>query len=406
MPRTVKALTHSEIANLKPKKAVYDVTDSKNLIVRIMKSGDKYFYFRYNRPYTNKRNNISLGQFPYFSLQQARKKRDELQGVLLSGLDPAIYLQEIEARERNAAENTLRKLAERWHAKKQQEMTATALERNYRRLQRVLFPAFADVPIDKIQPYAVIEQIKAHYSNEWHAIKQLITTINQIMKMAVNLGLIEFNRCQNLLAMFTKPQGQNLPTVHYSELAEMLENIQKTKPCPLTYSLLQFQLLTMVRPTEARGAKWEEIDLKNKIWTIPAERMKGRKPHSVPLTEHALKVLENMKPFTQNSPYIFQGKHTYKTQPMHKGALNDLFKKAGYTGRQVAHGLRGLTSTLMNERLLNPVVIEMNLAHKVGTSVSLAYNKAEYLDERRKTLEMLADFAKEQGLFNYGLTTL
>lgn len=405
MPRTVKALTHSEIANLKPKNVIYDVTDSKNLTVRIMKSGEKYFYFRYNRPHSKRRNNISLGQFPYLSLQQARKKRDELQGVLLSGLDPAIYLQELEARERNAVENTFQRLAERWHEKKQKEVDAVALERNYRRLKRVLYPAFANVPIDKIAPYAVMDEIKKHYSTEWHAIKQLITSINQIMRMALNLGLIEFNRCQNLLQMFTKPEGKNLPAVHFSEVPKLLADVQALKPCPLAYSLLQFQMLTMTRPTEARKAKWEEIDQDGKMWHIPAERMKTRKPHSVPLTAQALQVLEHLRPLTGNSPYIFNGKRN-NDQPVNRDCVNELFRKAGYKGEHVAHGFRTTASTMMNEKLLNETVIEMNLAHSVGNAVSRVYNRAEYIEERRKTLEIWANFCQESGLFAYGLTEI
>lgn len=398
MARTVKALTHTEINNLKPRKPAYDVTDSQNLIVRVMPSGEKYFYFRYNRPSNQKRNNISLGQFPYFTLQQARQKRDELKAVLSSGADPAFYLMEQKAREKYATENTLQKLAERWREKKRGEVIAYSLNRDYRRLERVILADLGHLPIDKITPHLVIETIKKHYDGEYHAIKRLMTAINQIMRLAMNLGLIEFNKCQNVLEVFPKPKGKNHPAVHYTELKQLLTDFHHGNPDPLTLGLFQFQLLTMTRPSEARRAEWREFDLDKAVWNIPAERMKTREAHTIPLTPQALRVLKNLQPFTGAGRYVFQSKHS-NGKSVHKGSVNDFLHAIGYKGKQVAHGLRQIGSTLLNDNLFSFNVVETNLSHKVGNAVSQAYNKADYLAERKKSLQFLADFCEENGLF-------
>ncbi len=158
-----------------------------------------------------------------------------------------------------------------------------------------------------------------------------------------------------------------------------------------TRCLIEWQLLTLVRPSEASGARWAEIDLYAKLWTIPAERMKAKREHIVPLSPQALEILEVMKPISAHREHVFPSRNDPK-QPMNSQTANAALKRIGYGGKLVAHGLRAIASTAMNEAGLNSDVIEAALAHIEKNEVRRAYNRSTYLERRKELMSWWGNF--------------
>ncbi|MBZ4768297.1 tyrosine-type recombinase/integrase, partial [Salmonella enterica subsp. enterica serovar Typhimurium] len=223
------------------------------------------------------------------------------------------------------------------------------------------------------------EPIKARGALE--TVRRLVQRINEIMIYAVNTGLIDTNPASGIGMAFEKPKKQNMPTLRPEELPKLMRSLIMSNLSVSTRCLIEWQLLTRVRPSEASGARWVEIDLDAKLWTIPAERMKAKREHIVPLSPQALDILEVMKPISAHREHVFPSRNDPK-QPMNSQTANAALKRIGYGGKLVAHGLRSIASTALNEAGFNPDVIEAALAHSDKNEVRRAYNRSTYLLKR------------------------
>lgn len=201
------------------------------------------------------------------------------------------------------------------------------------------------------------------------------------MIYAVNTGLIDANPASGVGMAFEKPKKQNMPTLRPEELPKLMRSLVMSNLSVSTRCLIEWQLLTLVRPSEASGARWAEIDLDAKLWTIPAQRMKAKREHIVPLSPQAIEILEVMKPISAHREHVFPSRDDPK-QPMNSQTANAALKRIGYGGKLVAHGLRSIASTAMNEAGLNPDAIETALAHSEKNEVRRAYNRSTYLEQR------------------------
>lgn len=180
---------------------------------------------------------------------------------------------------------------------------------------------------------------------------------------------------------FEKPKKQNMPTLRPEELPKLMRSLIMSNLSIPTRCLIEWQLLTLVRPSEASGARWAEIDLNTKLWTIPAERMKAKREHVEPLSPQALELLEVMMPISAHREHVFPSRNDPK-QPMNSQTANAALKRIGYGGKLVAHGLRSIASTALNEAGFNADVIEACLAHSERNEVRKAYNHSTYLEQR------------------------
>ena len=202
------------------------------------------------------------------------------------------------------------------------------------------------------------------------------------MDFAVNTGRLEMNPLTRINSAFKSPSLVNLPSITPEELSPFLHALYKANLRVTTRKLILWQLHTMVRPSEASGAEWNEIDFEKKLWIIPAARMKKRKSHSIPLSEEALQIINSMLPISGHRTHIFVSERNPR-QPMNPQSANMAIKRMGYGGKLVAHGMRSLASTALNEKGFDPQIIEKALAHEDRNSVRAAYNRAEYIEERR-----------------------
>lgn len=229
-----------------------------------------------------------------------------------------------------------------------------------------------------------LEPIKARGALE--TVRRLVQRINEIMIYAVNTGLIDANPASGIGMAFEKPKKQNMLTLRPEELPKLMRSLIMSNLSVPTRCLIEWQLLTLVRPSEASGTRWAEIDLAAKVWTIPPERMKAKREHIVPLSSQALEILEVMKPISAHREHVFPSRNDPK-QSMNSQTANAALKRIGYGGKLVAHGLRSIASTALNEAGFNPDVIEAALAHSDKNEVRRAYNRSTYLNKR---IELMA----------------
>jgi integrase len=202
------------------------------------------------------------------------------------------------------------------------------------------------------------------------------------MTHALNTGILQHNPLSGIRSAFSAPKVTNMPTIKPDELGKLMKDISYASIKLVTRCLIEWQLHTMTRPSESAKAEWSEIDLDNKLWVIPAERMKMRLEHKVPLTEQAMEILERLKPITGHRKHLFPS-HIDHKRHCNVETANKALIRMGYKNRLVAHGLRALASTTLNEQGHDPDVIESALSHVDKNEVRRAYNRSEYLERRR-----------------------
>ena len=241
-------------------------------------------------------------------------------------------------------------------------------------------------------------------SGKLETIKRLCQRINEIMFYAVNIGLIEANPAVKIKDAFESPTKGQMPTIKAQELPEFMQALAMARIELQTRCLIEWQLLTMTRPNEAVGVKWQEIDFNNCLWIIPAEKMKMRREHTITLNKQAMALLSIMKPISGHREHIFPSLKPPFSTPMNSQTANMAIKRMGYKDKLVAHGLRALASTILNEQGFDPNVIEAALAHVDSNSVRRAYNRAIYLEKRRIMLDWWGDFVEQASKGNVSLS--
>jgi integrase len=383
MPKIAKPLTGTEIKNAKPKNKEYTLFDGAGLTLRVTPKGSKLWLFNYYRPFTKKRANLSLGSYPSISLTEARNKRAEYRELLAKEIDPKEYLEEQSIRNKEAHSNTLKHVAAQWLEVKKTSVSAPHANDTWRSLELHIFPDLGNVPIHKIKAkntIAVINPIAKKGSLE--TVKRVCQRLNEIMTYSVNSGIIDANPLAGIYKAFGSPEKKHMATIRPEQLPELMKRISRASIKYTTRCLIEWQLHTMVRPSEAAGTRWEEIDLKNKLWHIPAERMKKKRPHTVPLSPQSLEILEEMKSISGHREHVFPADRNPRSHA-NPSTANMALKRMGYGGVLVAHGMRSLASTTLNENGgFEPDVIESALAHVSGDETRAAYNRAEYLQRR------------------------
>lgn len=386
MARTTRPLTNTEVLRSKATDKDLTLHDGDGLFMVVKTTGKKLWRFRYQRPATKQRTMMGLGAFPALSLADARRLRANYLSLLANGIDPQTQAEQATEQQQIALDSIFSTVASNWFTLKQASVTPDYAKDIWRSLEKDVFPAIGEIPVQEIKARKLVEAlepIKARGALE--TVRRLVQRINEIMIYAVNTGLIDANPASGIGMAFEKPKKQHMPTLRPDELPNLLRSLSNSNLSVLTRSLIEWQLLTLVRPSEASGAQWEEIDFDLKLWTIPAERMKAKREHTVPLSPQSLDLLERIKPLSAHREHIFPSRNNPK-QPMNSQTANAALKRIGYGGKLVAHGLRSIASTAMNEAEFNSDVIEAALAHYDKNEIRRAYNRSVYLEKRKKLM--------------------
>lgn len=396
MARTTRPLTNTEVLRAKALEKDLTLHDGDGLFLIVKTSGKKLWRFRYQRPATKQRTMMGLGAFPALSLADARGLRADYLALLANGIDPQIQAEVAEEEQKIALDSIFSTVAANWFKLKSKSVTSDYAKDIWRSLEKDVFPAIGETPVQQIKARTLVEAlepIKARGALE--TVRRLVQRINEIMIYAVNTGLIDANPASGIGMAFEKPKKQNMPTLRPEELPKLMRSLIMSNLSVPTRCLIEWQLLTLVRPSEASGARWAEIDLDKKLWTIPAERMKAKREHIVPLSPQALDILEVMKPISAHREHIFPSRNDPK-QSMNSQTANAALKRIGYGGKLVAHGLRSIASTALNEQGFNADVIEAALAHSDKNEVRRAYNRSIYLTQRFELMDWWGYFVKSK----------
>jgi integrase len=404
MARTTKPLTNTEIKQAKPKSKVYTLSDGYGLQLRVKPNGSKLWLFDYFRPYTKKRTCLSFGSSPELSLAEARRQRDAARQLLAKDIDPKDYREETNHLNETAHSNTLEHIATKWLETKKGHISTDHANDTWRSLTLHVFPQLGKVPIHKITAVKAIETIQTvALKGSLETVKRLCQRLNEIMIYALNTGIITTNPIAGISKAFQPPIKKNLPTLKPAQLPTLMKTLSMASIKLTTRCLIEWQLHTMVRPSEAAGARWSEIDFVNAIWHIPADRMKKKKPHSIPLSPQSIALLELMKSVSAHSEFVFPSDKSYK-EHIHPQTANTALKRMGFGKQLVAHGLRALASTALNEQGFDPDVIEAALAHVGKNEVRNAYNRADYFDRRKPVMRWWSEYIDKAATGNMSLT--
>lgn len=394
MARTTRPLTNTEVLRAKAVEKDLTLHDGDGLFLLVKTSGKKLWRFRYQRPKTRQRTMIGLGAFPALSLANARGLRADYLALLANGIDPQVQAELAEEQQQIAIDSIFSTVAANWFQLKSKSVTPDYAKDIWRSLEKDLFQSIGKIPIQQIKARTLIEALEPIKSRgALETVRRLVQRINEIMIYAVNTGLIDANPASGIGMAFEKPKKQNMPTLRPEELSILMPALNMSNLSLTTRCLIKWQLLTLVRPSEASGSQWTEIDFVNKLWTIPAERMKSKREHIVPLSLQALNILETMLPISKNRTHIFPSRNDPKL-PMNSQTANAALKRLGYGGRLVAHGLRAIASTALNEQGFNADVIEAALAHSDRNEVRRAYNRSIYLKKRIEIMEWWGRFVE------------
>ncbi|OCG68599.1 integrase [Gilliamella sp. Nev5-1] len=399
-------LTDTQIKALKATSKDKKYFDGGGLFLLVKSTGAKLWRFKYKKPISHKETLLSFGKYPETSLQQARKQRDEARELIKQGIDPQHYKAEQEQRKQEACNNTFYAMAERWlKFKTEQGLEEQTLKKAWRSLENHVFPYIKDIPINQVTAIKAINALQPlNNNNKYETVKRVCRRINEIMYYAVNMGIIDNNPLAKITDVFNSPKVKNQPTIPPTELPQFMQALAMAKIELQTRCVIEWQLLTLTRPSEAVGAKWEEINLDKKLWSIPAERMKMDRPHNIPLSPQAIKILEIMKSINHKSEFVFPTARPPYNKPMSSQTANMAIKRMGYKDKLVAHGLRALASTALNEQGFNYDVIESALSHVDKNAVRRAYNKAEYERQKRIMLDWWGDFVEQARQGNVSLS--
>ena len=386
-------LTDLEIRRSKPREKPYTLSDGNGLSLLVEPNGSKGWRFRYR--FDGKPKMLSLGTYPTISLADARQKRDDAKKLVAAAINPS-EVRKREKQDRKAERgNTFEVIAREWYEKRFDRWSASYAEEMIKTFEVDVFPYIGSRPIAEIKPMelmGVLSLLDERGATE--KLRKVRQRCGEVWRYAIVTGRAEYNPAPDLVSAFAPHKKEHYAFLKADELPEFLRTLDTYSGSFLVKTAMRLQVLTGLRPGELRQAEWSEIDIEKKIWEVPAERMKKRRPHCVPLPRQAINLLEQLRPITGQYRFIFPGR-IHHSKPMSEMALNVLIRRIGYAGRVTGHGFRHTMSTILHEQGYNTAWIEMQLAHVDKNSIRGTYNHAQYLDGRREMLQWYADMIDE-----------
>ena len=384
-------LTEAKLRAIKPSGKIERFYDQHGLYLELSAAGGKLWRWKYR--FDGKEKRLALGAYPDVTLAQAREKRDDARKVLKNGVDPGSRnRKKIMAHTQG---RTFENIAREWVAGRAEIWAQRHMETVVDRLVANVYPAIGKMPIADVGPIDVlllVKDIEARGSLE--VAKRVLGICSQIFRYAVALQLVKSDPCRDLggaLAPRVKSHFAALTTKE--DAGELMRRIDDYQGTAVVRAALVFSALTFCRPGPIRHAEWSEIDFSGRQWIIPAAKMKltkemklRKEPHIVPLATQAMDLLSKVQHFTGRGRYIFPNPRN-KDLPMSENAVNVALKRMGFEDVMTAHGFRSMASTLLNEAGYRHDVIEAQLAHSSADKIRAIYNRAQYMEERRKLMQ-------------------
>lgn len=392
-------LNDRQIKNAKPAEKPFKLNDGKGLYLYINTSGGKLWRFDFS--YNGKRKTLSIGKYPTVSLVEARQAAENARRLLVSGQDPSEAKQQAKRERQTAALNTFESIARRWHSDNLIRWKENHAARVLRYFETDVFPVIGEMPIQEIRVSdikTVLDGVMTRGVN--NTAEKIREWTGSIFDYAVMLEVVETNPAYSLRKYIPAKQTDHRPALPREELTEFFRRLILAEIEPQNRIALILNMLIFLRSAELRGGQWNEIDFDAAIWTVPAQRMKHEKtapkpPHAVPLADWTLELLAELKELTGNTSFLFPSR-TKTDGFISDATISRIIERMGYKGRVTPHGFRSLASSVLNEQGFNPDAIERQLAHIENNKIRAAYNRADYLNERKEFMQWYSDFLRER----------
>ncbi len=392
----VRMLTIRKVETAKPKGKEYKLADQRGLYLFVTPCGGKLWRYKYRVGRIEKL--MALGKYPDILLADARERHQQARTMLAKGSDPMAERNREKQAQRERVEHSFRAVAHRWHTHWKQGRTERHAKYVWSRLERDILPRLGERPIAEIDSSEIVRTLRAISDRGVADLAKRAMQVTSAVFRYANAHRVPgvmHNPCGDFRPGDVLPSTKktNYARVSAKELPKLLQTIA-AYPSQPTRLAMQFLAVTFVRTSELIGAKWQEIDFEGGRWDIPAERMKMKTPHIVPLSSQAIEILTELRGLSAGSPYIFPGLNPQK--PMSNNTILKALERMGYKGRMTGHGFRGLASTLLHEQGLEHEHIELQLAHQKRDQTSAAYNHALHLQARAAMMRHWANYLDEQ----------
>lgn len=375
----------------KPKEKAYRIKDDRGLYLEVRPTGKKSWRIRYS--FQGKPGIVTIGEYPLMSVREAHLKRDEIRKKIMEGISPSMP-----AAEGEPGVVSFKQVADEWvdEQTKNGEHDKKYIDVIKGRLENYIFPEFGDRPIDEIVPLDLLRLAqKIRDFGRSDTSRRVIYICGQVFRYAILLGLVTSDPTYALRGALPPASNGHFASIQDPlKLGRFYLSIDSCTGSATIRAALRFLVLTFPRPGELRFLEWSEVDFDNKLIRLPAEKMKMKRPHLIPLSSQVIAILRAQQEFTGKGIYVFPSPRNYTgTKVMSDAALVVAMRGMGYEQSEVsAHGFRHTASTMLNESgLWSADAIERQLAHVERNKIRGTYNMAEYLDERRLMMQWWAD---------------
>jgi len=394
-------LNDTLIRSLKPIGKPKKHFDGGGMFLYVTATGSKLWRMVYH--FDKKEKLLSFGEYPAVSLKDARERREDTKRLLAQGIDPGAHKKAIVAKRIAEQANSFQNIALEWHENQAGRYTARHQAMTLSRLNTYLFPSLGNIAINKLEPQDLLAVARSAEKEGLSSVPhRLVQLVGQILRYAIATGRAKHNIAADLRGALKPQRGQHRAAITDPEKVGPLLRAIDNHPgyFPLRCAL-RLAPLVFTRALELCAAEWSEIHLEAREWRIPASRMKMRQEHIVPLSDQAMRILEELKPYSGGGKYLFPSIISAKDKPIAKESMLCALRRMGYKKHELCvHGFRGMASTLLHELGYNRDWIERQLAHSERNGVRAAYNHAQYLPERRRMMQEYSDYL--DGLRNIG----
>ncbi|NYW71529.1 tyrosine-type recombinase/integrase [Escherichia coli] len=383
-------LNARQVDAAKPREKAYKLADGAGLYLEVVPSGSRYWRMKYR--FNGKEKRMAFGVYPAVSLAQARALRDDAKKKLAEGIDPSLAKKEEKLVRDVQLNNTFQAVALEWHGTKVSRWSEGYASDIIEAFNKDIFPYIGQQPVNEIKPLVllnVLRRIESRGATE--KAKKVRQRCSEVFRYAIVTGRAEYNPAADLTSAMSGHESKHYPFLTVEELPDFFKALAGYTGSPLVVLAARLLILTGVRTGELRGAFWSEFDLEKAVWEIPAERMKMKRPHLVPLSTQALEIVQQLKVMSGQYSLVFPGRNDPR-KTMSEASINQVFKRIGYTGRVTGHGFRHTMSTILHEEGFNTAWIETQLAHVDKNAIRGTYNHALYLEGRREMMQWYADY--------------
>ncbi len=386
---TDMALTDTACRNAKPRAKAYRIADTGGLCLFVRPTGAKAFRYRYRL--ASKQDELVMGDYPAISLQEARRQRDEAAALIARGASPKNEQRAVRLRQQHANASTFAAVTVEWQGKHASRWSAKYADEVERRLKLDVLPSLGPLPVSEISAAQVLAVVNKVYDRgAVHVAFNVRMWCSAIFRYAMRTSRAASDPADALRGALVRPPVEHNPHLTRDDLPHFLADLVAFQCSPVVKMALHLVVLTFVRTIELRAAEWSEFDLDAALWRVPAERMKKRQAHDVPLSVQAVAILRELHTLTGKGRYLFPNLRRPQTYMAHTTLL-DVLRRMGWADRVTVHGLRGTARTELAEMGFPEQALERQLAHAKRSRTVAAYDHARHWPARVKIMQAWAD---------------